>query len=128
MYNRWIEDGLQDLLAKEGIGTIVFQPLQRGALTDAFLKGIPPESAASLKEIGITEERIQKSRLLNEIAMARGQSLAQMAIAWILRGGKVTSVLVGAKMVKHVEDNVAALNKLEFSADELARIDAILKA
>jgi L-glyceraldehyde 3-phosphate reductase len=128
MYNRWIEDGLQDLLAKDGIGTIVFQPLQRGALTDAFLKGIPPESAASLKEIGITEERIQKSRLLNEIAISRGQSLAQMAIAWILRGGKVTSVLVGAKMVKHVEDNVAALNKLEFSADELARIDAILKA
>ena len=127
MFNRWIEDGLQDLLIKEGIGSVVFQPLQRGALTDAFLKGIPKEQEASLSEIGITQERIQKSQKLNELAKARGQKLSQMALAWALRGGKVTSVLVGAKLVAHVEDNVAALNNLEFTKEELESIEDILK-
>lgn len=127
IYNRWIEDGLQDLLAKEGVGTIVFQPLQRGALTDAFLGGLPKDKLESLKEIGITEDRIAKSRKLNEIAQKRGQTLAQMAIAWTLRGGKVTSVLCGADKVSHLEDNVAALNNLEFSKEELEQIDLISK-
>jgi L-glyceraldehyde 3-phosphate reductase len=126
MFNRWIEDGLLDLLEREGVGSVVFQPLQRGVLTDAFLNGIPPESAASLQEIGITEERVNKARKLNEIAKARGQSLSQMALAWALRGGRVTSVLVGAKIVAHVEDNVKALNNLEFAPEELENIEAIL--
>jgi L-glyceraldehyde 3-phosphate reductase len=127
MFNRWIENGLLDLLGREGVGSVVFQPLQRGALTDAFLNGIPLESAASLQEIGITEERIAKSRKLNQIAKERGQTLAQMALAWALRDGRVTSVLVGAKIVEHVENNVKALDNLEFSPEELDKIEAILK-
>jgi L-glyceraldehyde 3-phosphate reductase len=127
MFNRWIEDGLLDLLQRESVGTVVFQPLQRGALTSAFLDGIPPESAASLREIGVTEERIAKARKLNEIANERGQTLAQMSLAWALRDDRVTSVLVGAKVVAHVEDNVKALDNLEFSPEELAGIEAILK-
>jgi L-glyceraldehyde 3-phosphate reductase len=127
MYNRWVENGLLDLLEREGVGSVVFQPLQRGALTSAFLDGIPAESAASLREIGITEERIAKSRKLNELAKERGQTLAQMSLAWVLRGGRVTSALVGAKVVAHVEDNVKALDNLEFSPEELAKIEAILK-
>lgn len=127
MYNRWIEEELLNLLEREGVGSVVFQPLQRGALTNAFLNGIPPASAASLREIGITEERVAKSRKLNQIAQERGQTLAQMALAWALRNGRVTSVLVGAKIVAHVEDNVKMLNNLEFSTEELAKIEAILK-
>jgi L-glyceraldehyde 3-phosphate reductase len=127
MYNRWVEDGLLDLLEREGVGSVVFQPLQRGALTSAFLGGIPAESAASLREIGITEERVAKSRKLNELAKERGQTLAQMSLAWVLRGGRVTSALVGAKVVAHVEDNVKALNNLEFSQEELDKIESILK-
>jgi L-glyceraldehyde 3-phosphate reductase len=127
MFNRWIEDGLLDLLEREGVGSMVFQPLQRGALTSAFLGGIPAESAASLREIGITEERVAKARQLNEIAQKRGQTLAQMALAWVLRDGRVTSALVGAKTVAHVEDNVKTLENLEFAPEELAQIEAILK-
>jgi L-glyceraldehyde 3-phosphate reductase len=127
MYNRWVEDGLLALLEREGVGSVVFQPLQRGALTSAFLDGIPAESAASLREIGITEERVAKSRKLNELAKERGQTLAQMSLAWVLRGGRVTSALVGAKVVAHVEDNVKALNNLEFSQEELDKIEIILK-
>jgi L-glyceraldehyde 3-phosphate reductase len=127
MYNRWVEDGLLDLLEREGVGCVVFQPLQRGALTSAFLDGIPTESAASLREIGITEERVAKSRKLNVIAKERGQTLSQMSLAWVLRGGRITSALVGAKVVAHVEDNVKALNNLGFSQEELDKIEAILK-
>jgi L-glyceraldehyde 3-phosphate reductase len=127
MVNRWIEDGLQDFLIGEGIGMITFQPMQRGLLTDAFLKGIPADRAKSLGEIGITEERVAKARKLNEIAQKRGQSLAQMAVAWVLRGGKVSSVLVGSNEVAHIESNVAALKNLEFSKEELDQIDAIVK-
>ena len=127
LFNRWIEDGLLDLLEKKGVGTIVFQPLQRGALTDTFLGGIPKESAESLREIGITEERVVKARLLNQIAVERGQTLAQMSLAWALRNGRVASLLAGAKFVSHVDENVAALNNLEFTQDELDRIDQILK-
>jgi L-glyceraldehyde 3-phosphate reductase len=126
MFNRWVEDGLLDLLDREGVGSMVFQPLQRGALTSAFLEGIPPESAASLREIGITEERVAKARRLNELALERGQTLAQMSLAWVLRDGRVTSALVGAKTVAHVEDNVRTLEHLEFAPEELARIEAIL--
>jgi L-glyceraldehyde 3-phosphate reductase len=128
MYNRWIEDGLLDLLEREGVGSVVFQPLQRGALTDTFLNGIPAELAASLLEIGITKERVAKSQKLNVLARARGQTLAQMALAWALRGGRVTSVLAGAKIVAHVEENVKALDNLEFSQEELDKIETILKA
>jgi L-glyceraldehyde 3-phosphate reductase len=128
MFNRWIEDGLQDFLCEEGIGLITFQPMQRGLLTDTYLKGIPDGRAASLAEIGIDGPSVDKARRLNEIALKRGQSLAQMAVAWVLRNGKVTSVIVGAEKVTHIEDNIAALNNLEFSTDELNRIDSILKS
>jgi len=125
IYNRWIEKGLQDYLALEGIGSIVFQPLQRGALTDTFLNGIPGERADALAQIGITGERIAISKKLNEIAKLRGQTLAQMAIAWTLREGKVTSVLVGAEKMEHLGSNVAALQNLSFSKEELSIIDHI---
>jgi L-glyceraldehyde 3-phosphate reductase len=128
MFNRWIENGLLDFLDKENIGCVVFQPLQRGALTQTFLNGIPADSAASLREIGITEERVIKARQLDQIARSRGQTLAQMALAWVLRDGCVTSALAGAKVVEHVEDNVKALENLEFSAEELTRIEEILKS
>lgn len=128
MFNRWIEDGLQNFLIEEGVGMITFQPMQRGLITNTYLNGIPAERAESLAEIGITEPRVAKARLLNEIALKRGQSLAQLAIAWVLRNGKVSSVLVGAEKVSHMEDNIAALNNLEFSKEELDQIDSILKA
>lgn len=128
MFNRWIEDGLQEFLSEEGIGLITFQPMQRGLITNTYLNGIPADRATSLAEIGITEPRVAKARLLNEIAEQRGQSLAQMAIAWVLRNGKVASVLVGAEKVSHIEDNIAALNNLEFTSEELNRIDSILKS
>jgi len=128
MLNRWIEDGLQEHLHKEGIGIITFQPMQRGLLTNTYLEGIPPERSAALAEIGITEERVALARKLNEIAKKRNQTLAQMAIAWVLRNGKVTSVLVGASTVSQIEDNVAALNNLTFSQEELNTIDLITKA
>ena len=127
MFNRWIEDGLQDFLVEQGIGMITFQPMQRGLITNTYLNGIPAERAESLGEIGITEERVAKTRKLNEIAINREQSLAQMAIAWVLRNGKVSSVLVGAEKVAHIEDNIAALNNLEFSIEELSQIDSILR-
>jgi len=125
IYNRWIENGLQDVLTTEGVGSIVFQPLQRGALTNAYFNGIPQDKVQMLKDWGITDERIAKSKKLDEIAKRRGQTLAQMSIAWTLRGGKVTSVLCGANNVNQLEENVAALKNLEFSNEELAEIDAI---
>ncbi len=127
MFNRWIEDGLQDYLAKEGIGSITFQPMQRGVLTSTFLGGIPADKAKDLAGIGITEERVVKAKKLNEIAKQRGQTLAQMAIAWVLRKNKVTSVLVGAYTVEQTKENVAALKNLNFSKEELDSIDSILK-
>jgi L-glyceraldehyde 3-phosphate reductase len=126
IFNRWIENGLQDFLGEQGIGTIVFQPMQRGLLTDAYLNGIPRDRAVPLAEIGITETRVAKAKKLNAIAVQRGQTLAQMAVAWTLRGGRVASVLVGANQVSHVEDNVAALEHPEFSREELERIDRIV--
>jgi len=125
IYNRWIENGLQEILTSEGVGSVVFQPLQRGALTDAYFNGIPQEKAQLLKDWGITNDRIAKSKKLNEIAKRRGQTLAQMSIAWTLRGGKVTSVLCGASHTKQLEENVAALDNLDFSKSELTEIDVI---
>lgn len=127
MFNRWIENGLQDFLCDEGIGLITFQPMQRGLITNTYLNGIPEDRADALAEIGITKPRVAKACMLNEIAKKRGQTLAQMAIAWVLRDGKIASVLVGAEKVEHIDDNIAALNNLEFSPQELDQIDLILK-
>lgn len=133
MFNRWIEDGLLEVLEKEGIGCIAFSPLAQGMLTDKYLKGIPEDSRAAkphgyLKEREITEERLNKIRKLNQLAEERGQTLAQMALAWILRDGRVTSVLIGASKVSQIEENTAALNNLDFTQEELKRIDVILMA
>ena len=127
LLNRWIESELLDAVGEIGIGCIAFSPLAQGMLTDKYLEGIPGGSRAaresSLSRALITEETLAKVRGLNEIASRRGQSLAQLAIAWVLRDPRVTSALVGAASVAHVEANVAALDAPEFSADELAEID-----
>jgi L-glyceraldehyde 3-phosphate reductase len=132
MLNRWIENGLQDVLSENGVGSIAFCPLAQGLLTNKYLGGIPMDSRAAkstgfLQEKDVNEDNIGKVRRLNEIASERGQSLAQMALAWVLRGGRVTSALIGASRVSQVEENVAALNNLDFSGDELTRIEEILK-
>ncbi|MEK4296419.1 aldo/keto reductase [Paenibacillus sp. FSL R5-0914] len=132
MMSRWIEDGLQDVLTEEGIGSIVFSPLQGGILTDRYLNGIAPDSRAAgpsvfLSENAITEEAIGKVRKLNEIAAARGQKMSQLALSWVLRGGKVTSALIGASKVSQIEDAVASLNAPELSAEELEQIETILR-
>ena len=131
MFERWVEDGLLDVLEEEGIGSIVFSPLAQGLLTDRYLKGIPEDSRAGkkgtfLKRKSITEELIQKIKKLNNLAKKRGQSLAQMAIAWVLRKSAVTSALIGASKVSQIEDAVSALNNLKFSQEELKSIDKIL--
>jgi L-glyceraldehyde 3-phosphate reductase len=127
MFNRWIEPELLDVLKEEGIGCIVFSPLAQGLLTDRYLDGVPAGSRAShpgsLSTEMLTEETLAKIRALNHIAVRRGQSLAQMAIAWTLRKPVVTSALVGASSVVQLEQNVAALEKLEFSPGELEEID-----
>jgi L-glyceraldehyde 3-phosphate reductase len=132
MMDRWIENGLQTVLEEEGIGTIAFVPLAQGQLTNKYLNGVPSDSRAAgpsrfLNVNDITEEKINKLRRLNEIAEKRGQSLAQMALAWVLRGGKVTSALIGASKVSQLEENVAALDNLSFTQEELNTIDEILK-
>ncbi|TBL79923.1 L-glyceraldehyde 3-phosphate reductase [Paenibacillus thalictri] len=132
MLNRWIEDGLQDVLDENGIGSIAFCPLAQGLLTNKYVKGIPTDSRAasttgSLKEKDVTPEKIDKIIRLNHIAAERGQSLAQMALAWVLRGGRVTSALIGASRVSQVEENVAALNRLDFSNEELTAIESVLR-
>jgi len=127
MLNRWIEPELLDVLADEGVGCIVFSPLAQGMLTDKYLNGIPEGSRASrgatLSPDLITDEAMEKIRALNEIASARGQSLAQMALAWALRDLRVTSALAGASSVEQLETNVAALDRMDFTDDELAEID-----
>ena len=127
MLNRWIEDELLDVLGEEGVGCIAFTPLAQGLLTDKYIDGIP-DGARFRRTDGMTpaflnEENIAKVRALNDIARGRGQSLAQMAIAWILRDARVTSALVGASSVAQLDDSLAALQQLDFSADELAAID-----
>jgi L-glyceraldehyde 3-phosphate reductase len=127
MFNRWIEPELLDTLAAEGVGCIAFSPLAQGMLTDKYLKGILPGSRASLdlslSPDLLTEQTLAKVRALNEIAQRRGQSLAQMAIAWTLRDPRVTSALVGASSVAQLENSLAALERPDFAADELAEID-----
>jgi L-glyceraldehyde 3-phosphate reductase len=127
MLNRWIEPDLLDVLGEEGVGCIVFSPLAQGLLTDRYLQGIPEGSrashAGSMSREMLTEETLAKVRALNEIARRRGQTLAQMAVAWTLRDTRVTSALVGASSVAQFEQNIAALDNLAFSDEELAEID-----
>ena len=127
MLNRWIEGGLLDALGELGVGCIVFSPLAQGMLTDRYVNGIPEGSRAtqdkSLSRDLLSEEALEKIRALNEIAQGRGQSLAQLALAWALRDPRVTSTLIGASSAAQLETNVAALDRLELSADELAEID-----
>jgi len=132
MFNRWVEDGLLDVLGEEGIGGIAFCPLAQGLLTDRYLQGIPAGSRASkphgfLKKNDIDEHRLGQVRALGAIAKERGQTLAQMALAWVLRDSRMTSALIGASRVEQIEQNVAAIANLAFSGEELTNIDAILK-
>ncbi len=130
MLDRWVEGGLLDVLGKEGIGCIVFSPLAQGLLTDKYLGGIPKDSRAAkpysfLKPEKITEDLLKKINALNKMAKARGQSLAQMALSWVLKDKRVTSVLVGTSKVEQIEENVAVLKKGDFTIDELQQIDNI---
>jgi L-glyceraldehyde 3-phosphate reductase len=131
MFERWVERGLLDVLEKEGIGLIAFSPLAQGLLTDRYLKGIPDGSRASkahgfLKKNDITPEKLAKIAVLNDMAKKRNQSLAQMAIAWLLKDKRVTSVLVGASSVQQLKTNLAALDTLDFSPFELEEIEKVL--
>lgn len=130
MFERWVEDGLLNVLEEEGIGSIAFCPLAQGLLTNKYIHGIPEDSRATksvfLKENNITEDVIKKVRALNEIAASRGQSLAQMALSWVLRADRVTTVLIGASKVSQIEENVKIMDRLEFEEDELAAIESIL--
>lgn len=131
--NRWIEEGLTDVLRQEGIGSIAFCPLDQGLLTSKYLDGTIPEGSRASKEYSylsaesITSELLDKIRKLNDVAKRRGQTLAQMALAWTLREGGVTSALIGASHKAQIEENVKALDNLEFSREELIMIDHIVK-
>jgi L-glyceraldehyde 3-phosphate reductase len=132
MFNRWIEDGLTDVLEEEGMGCIPFSPLAQGMLTERYLQEIPADSRAAkphgfLKRDQVTEERVGKVRRLTDIAQARGQTMAQMAIAWVLRLPVVCSALIGASRVEQIVDVLGALDNQSFSTEELDKIDAILK-
>lgn len=131
MFNRWVEEGLTDLLVEEGVGSIAFVPLAQGLLTNRYINGIPKDSRALkpnsfLNKEDVSEDVLVKVRKLNEMAEERGQTLAQMALAWVLRGQKITSALIGASKVSQIEENVAALNHLYFSESELSDIEGIL--
>lgn len=130
MFVRDPEQGLLDVLEKEGVGSIVFSPLAQGLLSDRYLNGIPRDSRAArdffLKKKDIGEDKLIKIRVLNEIAKQRGQTLAEMAVAWVLRDPRVTSALVGTSKVSQVDDNVTALKNLKFSVEELGKIDNVL--
>ncbi|MCK1995192.1 L-glyceraldehyde 3-phosphate reductase [Peribacillus muralis] len=133
MLNRWVEDGLQDVLTENGVGSIAFCPLEQGILTNKYVSGVPSDSRAAkesgaLQEKRLTDQVVSQVKALNEIASNRGQSLAQMALAWVLREGRVTSALIGASRVSQIEDNVAALNNLNFTKEELASIEDILQS
>jgi L-glyceraldehyde 3-phosphate reductase len=133
MFERWVEDDLLQTLREEGIGCIAFSPLAQGLLTDKYLKGIPEGSRASkahgfLKPAHITSDKIAKVQKLNAIAQNRGQTLAQMALTWVLRHEEMTSVLIGASKVRQIEDAAGILSKLEFSGDELQEIENILNS
>lgn len=133
MFNRWVEDGLLDVLSKNGVGSIAFCPLAQGLLTNKYIKGIPADSRAAdpnsvfLNADSVTLEKIEKVKLLNEIAQNRGQSMAQLALAWVLRKGHITTALIGASKASQITENVGALSNLDFTDDELNAIDKILK-
>jgi L-glyceraldehyde 3-phosphate reductase len=131
MLDRWIEKELLDVLEEEGMGCIAFCPLAQGLLTDRYLSGIPADSRAGrptgyLRPAGVTEDKLKKVRALQKLAKKRGQSIAQMALAWTLRDSRLTSALIGASRVSQIEENVAALENLEFTKEELAAIDKIV--
>lgn len=132
MFERWVENGLLAVLEQKGIGCIAFSPLAQGLLTNKYLKGIPEGSRAAnpdghLQTSEITEEKIQKINALNNIAKERNQTLAQMAIAWLMKDNRITSVLIGASSVNQLNDSLGSIKKLDFSAKELEQIEAILK-
>ena len=132
MFVRWVEEGLLDVLEDNGVGCIAFSPLAQGLLTDRYLKGIPEDSRAAkstgfLQTSEVTEEKIGKVKQLNQLAQNRNQSLAQMAITWLLKDKRITSVLIGASSVAQLNNNLDALNNLSFSNDELDTIESILK-
>ena len=131
MFDRWVEDGLLEALKEEGIGCIAFSPLAQGLLTDKYLNGIPEGSRASkphgfLRPAHITADKLEKVRKLNEMAKSREQTLVQIALAWVLRHENMTSVLIGASTVTQIEDAIGALQRPDFTNDELERIDKIL--
>lgn len=131
MFERWVEDSLLDTLQQNGVGSIAFSPLAGGVLTDRYLAGIPEDSRAAsgsqfLKPDQLTEEKLEKVRKLNEIALARGQKLSQMALAWVLRGDRVTSVLIGASKTSQIDDAVKTLGNLQLSEQEIRAIEEIL--
>jgi len=127
MLNRWIEEELLDVLGREGVGAIVFSPLAQGLLTDRYLNGVPEDSRVKrgnyLSAEMISEENLQRVRALNELAQGRGQTLAQLAVAWVLRDERITSALLGASSVSQLEQNVDALARLDLEPDELEQID-----
>ncbi len=132
MFDRWVENGLLDVLENEGVGCIPFSPLAQGMLTDKYLNGIPADSRVAtsgvfLKESNITAENIQIISRLNEVAKSRGQKLAHMALSWILKDKRITSVLIGASKSEQITDSIKALNNIEFSTEEITLIDQILK-
>lgn len=131
MFDRWVEDGLLDLLDREGVGCIPFSPLEQGLLTDKYIKGIPEGSRASkahgfLKKHQITEEKVNKVLALNEIAKSRGQKLAHMALSWILKSPVITSVLIGVSSVDQLHDSLLCLKNYDFSEEELQKIEKVL--
>ena len=131
MFDRWVEDGLLDVLKEEYMGCIAYSPLAQGLLTDKYLDGIPPGSRAA-KEHGflqvsqVTPEKVEKARRLNEIAIMREQTLSQMALAWVLKDSRITSVVIGASSIEQLDDNLNTLNYLAFSDEELRIIEDIL--
>ncbi len=132
MFVRWVENGLLDLLEKEGVGCIPFSPLAQGLLTNKYLHGIPDDSRAAkshgfLKESEVTEARVKQIRALHDIAQRRGQTLAQMALSWLLKDPRVTSVLVGASRPEQLADSLKCLDNLQFVKEELEKIEAILR-
>lgn len=131
MLNRWVEEGLLDVLEEKGVGMIAFSPLAQGMLTDKYLNGIPEGSrvthSSSLRKAFLSEENLRKISSLNELALERGQSLAQMALAWVLRDERVTSVLIGTSRPEQIDENVSALNNLDFSEEEIKTIDQYAK-
>jgi L-glyceraldehyde 3-phosphate reductase len=131
MFERWSEKGLLNVLEKEGIGCIAFSPLAQGLLTDKYIKGIPEDSRAAkphgfLRKEQVTSAVVKKAKQLNELAKKRGQSLAQMALAWLLKDARITSVLVGARTVEQLKDNLGTLDNPEFSGEELKKIETII--